>query len=267
MLSQEEKNEKPLPHRPTTWLEVLPPLFLRHRAENLRVLDLTACNVTDDAIDGIVFHALRIQTFILTACTQLTDAALESISRLGAHLDVLVLAHVSQITDRGLVKLARECFNLRCIDVAFCRNLTDMSVFELASLQSLRRLSLVRVHKLTDMAIYALAEHATSLERLHLSYCDRLSLESIHILIKSLGHLHHLTATGVPSLKRKGIQRFSELPPSGLDPNQQAAYRVFTGHNISLLKRFLDKEAKRRRDAEAQNIPFAERSDDKLELH
>lgn len=71
----------------------------------------------------------------------------------------------------------------------------------------------------------------------------------------------------MPSLKRKGIQRFSELPPSGLDPNQQAAYRVFTGHNISLLKRFLDKEAKRRRDAEAQNIPFAERSDDKLELH
>lgn len=60
MLSQEEKNEKPLPHRPTTWLEVLPPLFLRHRAENLRVLDLTACNVTDDAIDGIVFHAMQL---------------------------------------------------------------------------------------------------------------------------------------------------------------------------------------------------------------
>jgi F-box and leucine-rich repeat protein GRR1 len=89
-----------------------------------------------------------------------------------------------------------------------------MSVFELAGLESLRRLSLVRVHKLTDMAIYALAEHATSLERLHLSYCDRLSLDSIHVLMKKLEHLHHLTATGVPSLKRKGIQRFSDLPPN-----------------------------------------------------
>lgn len=112
------EDEKPLPHRPITWLEVLPPLLLPHRAENLRVLDLTACNVTDNTIDGIVSHASRIQTFILTACTQLTDAAMESIARLGDNLDVLILSHVSHITDRGLVRLARECSNLRCIDVA-----------------------------------------------------------------------------------------------------------------------------------------------------
>lgn len=142
-----------------------------------------------------------------------------------------------------------------------------MSVFELASLQGLRRLSLVRVYKLTDMAVYALAEQAMLLERLYLSYCDRLSLESIHVLMRKLEHLHHLSVTGVPSLKRKGTRRFSALPPSDLDSNQQAVYRVFTGHNITLLRRFLDKEEKRRRDAEAQNIPFTERSDDKLELH
>ncbi|KXN89581.1 SCF E3 ubiquitin ligase complex F-box protein grrA [Leucoagaricus sp. SymC.cos] len=265
-LPSQAEDEKPLPHRPTTWLEVLPPLFLRHRAENLRVLDLTACNITDDAISGIVFHASRIQTLILTACTQLTDRALESIACLESHLDVLILAHVTHITDRGLVKVARECANLRSLDVAFCRNLTDMSIFELAGLESLRRLSLVRVPKLTDMAIYALAEHATSLERLHLSYCESLSLESIHALTKNLKRLYYLTATGVPSLKRKGIERFTELP-STLDPSQQAAYRVFVGQNIALLRRFLDKEEKRQRDAEVQNIPFAERSDDKLDLH
>ncbi|KAF9453019.1 RNI-like protein [Macrolepiota fuliginosa MF-IS2] len=260
-------NEKPLPHRPNTWLEVLPPLFLRHKAENLRVLDLTACNITDDAIDGIVSHAPRIQTFILTACFRLTDRALGSISQLRDHLDVVILAHVSNITDRGLVNLTRQCANLRCVDVSFCRNLTDMSVHELAGLSSLRRLSLVRVQKLTDIAIYALAEHATSLERLHLSYCDRLSLEAIHVMMKRLEKLHHLTAIGVPSLKRGGIQRFSELPPSSFDLSQRSAYKVFTGQNIVMLRRFLDKEERRRRDAEAQNIPFVERSDDKLDLH
>jgi len=95
-----------------------------------------------------------------------------------------------------------------------CRNLTDMSVFELAGLSSLRRLSLVRVHKLTDIAIFALAEHATLLERLHLSYCDRLSLDSVHLLLKKLAQLQHLTATGVPSFKRKGVHRFSDPPPT-----------------------------------------------------
>lgn len=52
-----------------------------------------------------------------------------------------------------------------------------------------------------------------------------------------------------------------------LDPGQQSAYRVFTGQNIIMLRRFLDKEDKRRRDAEAQNIPFVEHSDDKLDIH
>lgn len=89
-----------------------------------------------------------------------------------------------------------------------------MSVFELAGLSSLRRLSLVRVHKLTDLAIFALAEYAPSLERLHLSYCDHLSLDAVHLLLKKLDRLQHLTATGIPSFKRKGVHRFSERPPS-----------------------------------------------------
>ena len=62
------------------------------------------------------------------------------------------------------------------MNILVCRHLTDMAVFELASLANLQRLSLVRVQKLTDNAVFFLAEHATGLERLHLSYCDRLSL-------------------------------------------------------------------------------------------
>jgi F-box and leucine-rich repeat protein GRR1 len=86
-------------------------------------------------------------------------------------------------------------------------------VLELAELGSLRRLSLVRIHKLTDIAIFALAEHAVRLERLHLSYCDHISLDAIHLLLRKLDGLRHLTATGIPSMRRKGVQRFSEPTP------------------------------------------------------
>lgn len=88
-----------------------------------------------------------------------------------------------------------------------------MSVFELSGLASLRRLSLIRVHKLTDIAIFSLAEHAWALERLYISYCDHVSLDAIQLLVKNLARLQHLSATGVPSLKRKGVQRFSDPPP------------------------------------------------------
>ncbi|KAJ7682629.1 hypothetical protein DFH06DRAFT_1161692 [Mycena polygramma] len=247
--------EKPLPPPPTTWLDELPPLILRHTADNLRILDLSfITGITDAAIEGIVSHAPKIQH-------------LRFICKLGAHLDVLMLAHVSNITDRGVVKLARACTNLRCIDVGFCRNLTDMSVFCLAELRGIRRLSLVRVHKLTDIAVFALAEHAVDLERLNLSYCDRLTLEATHLLLKRLVRLQNLSATGIPSFKRPGVHRFSDPPPEDYDGDQQAAYHVFSGDGVGGLRKFLNKEEQRWRESEARNIPFVARSDDGLELY
>lgn len=254
-------------------------------------------------------HAPKIQTLNLSGCSLLTDRALESISLLGHNLDVLLLAHVANITDRSMVHCSRSCANLRCVDVAcastprnfplqcnltlyiVCRNLTDMSVFELAGLSSLRRLSLVRVHKLTDIALFALAEHATALERLQVSYCDKLSLDAVHLLLNKLDRLEHLSATGIPSFKRQGVERFSDSPPpvrfkfaqfllrhaygtcvsipflQDYDTAQQSVFRVFNGTNVTNLKRFLDKEGKRRREAEVKNIPFIPRSDDKLDLY
>ena len=88
-----------------------------------------------------------------------------------------------------------------------------MSIFELAGLKSLQRLSLVRVQKLTDIGLFSLAEHARKLERLHLSYCDHLSLDAIHLLLGKLDRLQHLSATGIPAIKRQGIQRFSAPAP------------------------------------------------------
>ncbi|KAJ7638990.1 hypothetical protein FB45DRAFT_827665 [Roridomyces roridus] len=260
--------EKPLPPRPTTWLDELPPLIIRHKADNLRILDLSFINgITDAAIEGIVSHAPKIQHLQLSGCKLLTDRALESICKLGHHLDVLMLAHVGEITDRGVVKLARACTNLRCVDVGFCRRLTDMSVFCLAELRGIRRLSLVRVHKMTDIALFALAEHALDLERLNLSYCDRLTLDAVHLLVKRLVRLQHLSATGIPSLKRKGVQRFSDTPPADYDADQQAAFYVFNGDGVSGLRKFLAKEELRRRSSEEKNIPFTERSDDGLDLY
>jgi hypothetical protein len=110
---------------------------------------------------------------------------------------------------------SEDCFSLFTVaTLLVCRHLTDMAVFELAGLANLQRLSLVRVQKLTDNAVFFLAEHAKDLERLHLSYCDRLSLPAVQLLLQKLVKLQHLTATGIPAFRRKGIRRFSDPPPS-----------------------------------------------------
>ncbi|KAF8450525.1 hypothetical protein L210DRAFT_3520712 [Boletus edulis BED1] len=167
-------SDKPLPHRPSTWLDGLPVLILRHTAVDLRVLDLSYCTkLTDEGIEGVLVHAPSLHTLSLAGCTNLTDRSVENICKLGVQLGAVTLAHVWRVTDAGIVQLARACLGLKSVDLAFCRLLTDMSVFELAELESLHRLVLVRVPKLTDNAIYQLGDHARSLERLHLSYCDR----------------------------------------------------------------------------------------------
>jgi len=177
------------------------------------------------------------------------------------------MAHVSKITDTGVVRLVRACTRLRSVDVNFCSNLGDLAVLELATLPSLRRLSLVQLRKLTDNAVYFLAEQTPTLERLHLSHCDGLSLDSIHHVIGKLPELVHLSATGIPALTRPGVERFSERPAQDSPPDNQELFRVFTNEKIGLLCAFLDKEMERQRESEAQNIIFMPRADDARDLY
>ena len=51
------------------------------------------------------------------------------------------------------------------------------------------------------------------------------------------------------------------------DPDQQAAFRVFSGANVVALRQFLDKEQLRRRESEKKNLKFIPRADDKLDLY
>lgn len=94
-----------------------------------------------------------------------------------------------------------------------CHGLTDLAVFELATLPKLHRIGLVRVNNITDEAIYALADRHATLERVHLSYCDQISVPAIHFLLQKLHKLTHLSLTGVSSFQQWDLQQFCREPP------------------------------------------------------
>ncbi|TFY61655.1 hypothetical protein EVJ58_g4378 [Rhodofomes roseus] len=230
----------PFPMSNAPLAEALPPLRISHMFEHLRMLDLTACSqITDDAIEGIISVAPKIRNLVLAKCSQLTDAAVESICRLERHLHYLHLGHASAITDRSVRSLARSCTRLRYIDLANCTELTDMSVYELCSLQKLRRIGLVRVTNLTDQAIYALGERHATLERIHLSYCDQITVPAIHFLLQKLPKLTHLSLTGIPSFRRPELQQFCRTPPQEFNTSQRAAFCVYSGRGVQDLRQFL----------------------------
>ncbi|KAF5390599.1 hypothetical protein D9757_002639 [Collybiopsis confluens] len=230
----------PNPFPTSNVLHDLPPLIINRSFENLRMLDLTACSkVTDEAIEGIVSHAPKIRNLVLSKCSLLTDRSVENICKLGRHLHYLHLGHASKITDASVRTLARSCTRLRYVDFANCNLLTDMAVFELAGLPKLRRIGLVRVHQLTDEAVFALAERHATLERIHLSYCDQISVMAIHFLLQKLHKLTHLSLTGVTAFRQPELQRFCRAAPADFNSAQQSAFCVFSGGGVLQLRAYL----------------------------
>ena len=124
-----------------------------------------------------------------------------------------------------------------------------MSVFELSALPKLRRIGLVRVNNLTDEAIYALAERHATLERIHLSYCDQISVMAVHFLLQKLHKLTHLSLTGVPAFRQPELQRFCRDAPRvsisifviSIICLSINTCRTSTPHSASLFACFLEK--------------------------
>lgn len=170
-----------------------------HTYEHLRILDLTSCTrLTDAAVQKIISVAPRLRNLVLAKCRNITDVAVHAISNLGKNLHYVHLGHCVQITDEGVKLLVQNCNRIRYIDLGCCGNLTDDSVKRLANLPKLKRIGLVKCHQITDDSVFTLAEaayrpryrrdasggytaaadvYASSLERVHLSYCVNLTLK------------------------------------------------------------------------------------------
>lgn len=175
--------------------------------DNLRILDLTACEqVGDLAIQRIIPATPRLRNLVLAKCRHITDQSIKAIATLGKNLHYIHLGHCTNLTDQGVIDLVKACNRIRYIDLACCNRLTDRSVQDLAQLPKLRRIGLVKCQNLTDRSIFALAKGASasarremsyppgsnhvsargfsgnqregpSLERVHLSYCVHLTLQ------------------------------------------------------------------------------------------
>ncbi|KAF4986878.1 hypothetical protein FGRMN_10636 [Fusarium graminum] len=213
--------------------------------EHLRILDLTSCvRLTDAAVQKIIDVAPRLRNLVLAKCRNITDAAVHAISKL----------------DEGVKKLVQNCNRIRYIDLGCCTNLTDESVKRLALLPKLKRIGLVKCSSITDDSVFHLAEaayrprvrrdasgmlvgqeyYASSLERVHLSYCVNLTLKSIMKLLNSCPRLTHLSLTGVAAFQRDDFQPYCRQAPPEFTQHQRDVFCVFSGTMVSKFRDFLN---------------------------
>ncbi|KAI5781648.1 SCF E3 ubiquitin ligase complex F-box protein grrA [Peziza echinospora] len=214
--------------------------------DSLRIIDLTNCElITDEAVIKITSIAPRLRNLVLAKCKNITDRGVESICRLGKWIHLLALGHCSNITDKAVQKIARSCSRIRYIDLAGCVSLTDASVMELTNLPKLKRVGLVKCQKITDASIIALVakQQTCVLERVHLSYCVKLTIEGITKLLNKCYRLTHLSLTGIDTFLHDDLKQFCREPPEDFTPHQRVVFCVFSGPGVMRLRHHLNQRA------------------------
>ncbi|KAG8968318.1 SCF ubiquitin ligase complex subunit [Tulasnella sp. 419] len=184
---------------------------------------------------------------------RLDDAGLQPLvlPRIFDHLRMLDLTGCANLTDEAMEGIISNCPKIRNLVLAKCGCplLTDMSVFELAALPKLRRVGLVRVPNLTDQAIYSIGEQQVSLERIHLSYCENITVQAISFLLMRLTKLTHLSLTGIPAFKKLEYQQYCRPAPTEFTPNQRAAFCVYSGRGVNELRKHLQNDMQAKQDS------------------
>ncbi|KAI8982272.1 hypothetical protein BDF20DRAFT_817846 [Mycotypha africana] len=231
----------------------------------LRILELTNLSfITDQSIDYITQAAPKIRNLVLNKCSRITDTAvMHYITRLGHQLHYLHLGNCKHITDQAIIQLVAHCPRIRYIDLTSCHRLTDTAVVALSTLQKLKRIGLVKCHRITNQAIFALARYqhknntstSSSLERVHLSYCEQLTVPAIATLILQCRRLTHLSLSFIPAMQQEEVgqeivQRFCRPPPREYNtPELQRTFCVFSGHKVfhELRKYFLTRQQQHHR--------------------
>ncbi|KAI9720889.1 MAG: hypothetical protein M1812_002728 [Candelaria pacifica] len=224
--------------------------------ESLRILDLTNCDqLADEGVEKIISAAPRLRNLVLAKCRRITDRAILAITKLGKNLHYVHLGHCQQITDDAVIQLIKLCNRIRYIDMACCHRLTDSSVQQLATLPKLRRIGLVKCQAITDKSIEALAsaKHSSHrhpwggvsmglscLERVHLSYCQHLTLAGIHQLLNRCPRLTHLSLTGVQAFLRADLTVFCRKAPPEFTDHQRDVFCVFSNDGVERLRSYLN---------------------------
>ena len=166
----------------------------------------------------------------------LTDAKLKTLLQACPNLENLNLSGCTQITWKGFKQVAQYAPQLKGLSLAYCTQMTDSMVFELRALKNLENLNVRGCVKLTNHAIYAIAQMG-ELNTLTLAEL-RITGGILHTL-NALGKLRHLSVAQCTLLTEESLLKLPPLEMLKLDlvPNvsDQTLHHLKTMPNLKEL--------------------------------
>jgi hypothetical protein len=144
----------------------------------------------------------------LSHCLDVTDTIAECLSACDS-LRRLVLRGCIRITDQAVERIVPRQQELECLCLAECKQLTDASLVAIATVSTLRHLSLEACHKISDAGV-ALLVACPHLTLLNLGWCGRKVTSSGLGWIRNLQELTELNLAH--TRVEHGLELLSHLP-------------------------------------------------------
>lgn len=213
--------------------------------KNLHYLHLGHCGqITDNSIINLVASCNRIRYIDLGCCTHLTDTSVIKLASL-PKLRRIGLVKCNSITDASVIALAQSP---RPVDQQLFRA-------QLANCSQAEQLRLAQqgwAHQIGQYNKAGLTD-SSSLERVHLSYCTNLTLNSVIYLLENCRKLTHLSLTGVQAFLRPDLEEFCREAPAEFTEHQRSVFCVFSGQGVVSLRKYF-KDASVLATSDAANL-------------
>eukprot|EP01033_Poteriospumella_lacustris_P003952 gene3952-2811_t len=173
---------------------------------NLRALNVSGCTkLTDIGLREVALSCSKLQYLNISSCPKIEGSGLLAVAEMCPHLSKLSMTKCAQIQNWSLQRIFRKCFRLEQVKVSHMRDITDEEIRVLAEhcpdlttviavecpylsdqcvlslTQNCRDLDVIDLtrsemtYRVSDVALMALGQRATSLRVLRLNNCETIT--------------------------------------------------------------------------------------------
>src|SRR6218665_225707 len=211
----------------------------------LESLDVGGCsNVSDNGILLIACGLKKLKILNLRSLRGISNKAVEHMTGISTmsvqgmpHLERLSLQDCQQLSDNSLKHIGEKMSNLKVLNLSFCTTITDAGLRFLAKMPALQELNLRVCGNISDVGIGYLSAGNLRLTSLDVSFCERVTNQSLIHISQGMFHLKSLSLGSCP-IADDGLRSLAEAISNLRSRDIGQCCRV-TDHGLAIIAEHL----------------------------
>ncbi|XP_033739686.1 protein AMN1 homolog [Pecten maximus] len=200
--------------------------------ENLKVLDLSECEVSDTGLQHLTkcsqLKKLDLNSAKLSR-SEITSEGIVNVAQACAQLQTVYLRRCINLTDDAVIALSTSCPQLRLLNIGGCHQLTDQSLLSLGQNSHFLKSINFSKTKVTDNGVIGLVTGNCSktLKEVHMDGCVNLTDEAVEGVLQFCPQISILLFHGCPKITEQSRQALEQLTLDRKTPMKQVTWTIY----------------------------------------